>query len=360
MEYQQDNNNNIYDSAQSQPRPQTPEPFQSPISSITTPPPKRKWSVLKFIWGLFTFFSVLANVFFFLVLVGIIAYFVSGQSSVMNEEVIIESHAGQKIVVVNINGILYDQQAESVKQQLKQAKKDKSVKAVIVQINSPGGTISASDQINYEIRKFRNETHLPVIAFMQGTAASGGYYCAVACQEIIAEPTTITGSIGVISEYFVLQDLLEEKLGVLPVIIKSGQKKDWPSSFRKPTETELQYINDRLIAPAIDKFKNVVAEGRKHALTPEDVNNLADGSIYFAPEAKTVKLIDNIGYLDDAVKRVKSLADLKNARVVRYRKPFSLSDILSYRTEAQNLLKFDRDALHELTRPQFLYLWGNY
>ncbi|MHC4752830.1 MAG: S49 family peptidase, partial [Planctomycetota bacterium] len=215
-----------------------------------------------------------------------------------------------------------------------------------------------SDQIYKEIRKFRDEENKPVIAFMQGLAASGGYYTSVACEKIIAEPTTITGSIGVISWYLVVQELLEEKLGVQPVIITEGRKKDWLSSFKAPTEEQLQYLRDKMLTPAYERFVQVVAEGRKASLNPDEVRKLADGGIFGAPEALKEKLIDEIGYLDEAIELVKSLAGIDNAQVVEYRKPFSLSDFLSYRKS--NLLKLDRATLYELGTPQILYLWSAY
>jgi len=193
---------------------------------------------------------------------------------------------------------------------------------------------------------------------MQGVAASGGYYTSVACEKIIAEPTTITGSIGVISWYFVVQELLEEKLGVLPVVVKSGQKKDWPSSFRAPTPEEIRYMQDKLITPALERFVEVVAEGREASLTLDDVRRLADGGIFGAKEALEEKLIDEIGYLDDAIELAKTLAGIDKAQVVQYRRPFSLTSFLSYRKP--NLLKIDRTTLYELGTPQILYLWSAY
>jgi len=246
-----------------------------------------------------------------------------------------------------------------VYRQLKAARRDKHVKGVIIQVNSPGGTISGSDQIHKEILKYREEENKPVIAFMQGVAASGGYYTSVACEKIIAEPTTITGSIGVIGSYFVVQELLEDKLGVLPVVVKSGQKKDWPSSFRAPQPEEIQYMRDKLITPALERFVEVVAEGRKASLTLSEVRSLAeDAGIFGAKEALEEKLIDKIGYLDDAIELAKSLAGIDEAKVVQYRKPFSLTDFLSYRKS--NLLKIDRSTLDELGTPQILYLWRAY
>jgi protease IV len=352
MEYQQDGN--------------TGNSSQPAIVGLTESPgggnypanPPKKISAWKVIWMIFSVLSVMANVIFFFSLVGIIILLATGQTATFNEETLREGPVSEKIALVSLNGILYDEQADLIQEQLKSVKKDKSIKAVIIQINSPGGTISASDRIHNEISRFRDNTSMPVIAFMQGVAASGGYYSAVACEKIIAEPTTITGSIGVISEYFVFQELLEKKLGVLPVVIKSGQKKDWPSSFRQPDEEELKYIQDKLIAPALTRFINIVAEGRKDVLTLEDVTRLADGSIFEASEAAKEKLIDSVGYLDDAIELVKTMAGLKKARVVLYRRPFSFSDLLGVST--QSLFKLDKSTIYELSTPQRLYLWSAY
>jgi protease-4 len=301
----------------------------------------------------------MANIVLFLMLIGVVAVFATGQRSMLTEEVVREGPARNKIVMVNVQGIIHGELASDVYMQLKAARQDSRVKGVIVRVNSPGGTISASDHIYREIQKFRDEENMPVIAFMQGVAASGGYYASVACQEIMAEPTVITGSIGVISWYLVVQELLEDKLGIQPVTIKSGRKKDWPSSFRPPTEEELQYMQDKVITPALDRFVEVVAEGRKASLTSEEVRALAeDAGIYGAREAVKEKLIDKVGYLDEAIDLAKSLAGIGAARVVQYRKPFSFTDFLSYRKSS--LPKLDRTTLYELGTPQILYLWSAY
>ena len=320
--------------------------------------PRRKGAGWRIFWGIVLALSVMANIALFLMLIGVVAIFATGQRGILTEEVIREGPARNKIAMITVQGVIYDEVADDVYRQLKAARRDKHVKGVIVRVSSPGGTISASDQIYKEICKFREEEKKPVIAFMQGVAASGGYYTSVACEKIIAEPTTITGSIGVISWYLVVQELLEDKLGVLPVTIKSGEKKDWPSSFREPTEKEIQYMRDKVITPALERFVEVVAEGRKASLTVDDVRRLADGGIFGAQEAVKEKLIDEIGYLDEAIELAKSLAGIDKAQVVEYRKPFSLTDFLSYRK--QNLFKIDRATLFELGTPQILYLWSAY
>jgi protease-4 len=333
-----------------------------PISGINANPqpikPARKGTGWRIFWGIVLAFSFMANLVLFLMLIGVVALFTTGQRGMLTEEIIREGPARNKIAVITLQGIIQGQLAGEVYQQLKVAGRDRRVKGLIVRVNSPGGTISASDQIYKEIRKFRSKEKIPVVAFMQGVAASGGYYTSVACEKIIAEPTAITGSIGVISSFFVVQELLEEKLGVLPVTIKSGQKKDWPSSFREPAPEELQYMQEKLIKPAYERFVQIVAEGRKATLDSNDVRRLADGGIFGAQEAYDEKLIDDIGYLDEAIESVKSIAGIDTAQVVEYRKPFTFADFLSYRKP--NLLKLDRTTLYELTTPQVLYLWSAY
>lgn len=322
-----------------------------------TKPAKRGYG-WRIFWGIVLAFSFMANLVLFLMLIGVVALFTSGQRGMFAEEILREGPARNKIAVIDLQGIIHSQLAGDVYQQLKMASRDGRVKGLIVRVNSPGGTISASDQIHKEIKKFRSEEKIPVVAFMQGVAASGGYYTSVACEEIIAEPTAITGSIGVISSFFVVQELLEEKLGVLPVVLKSGRKKDWPSSFREPAPEELEYMQEKLITPAFERFVEIVADGRKETLDANGVKQLADGGIFGADEAHDKKLIDGIGYLDDAIESVKSLAGIETAQVVAYRKPFTFANFLSYRKP--NLLKLDRNMLYELSTPQLLYLWSAY
>jgi len=345
MDFEQ--NNNLAESQQPQP--------VEPIETVTETPKRRTgWRIF---WGIVLVLSVLANIALFLMLIGVVAIFAAGQKGIFTEEVIQAGPRATKIAVITVQGIINGELAQDIYSQLQTARKDGRVKGLIIRVNSPGGTISGSDEIYNEILKYRGEEEKPVVAFMQGVAASGGYYTSVACDTIVAEPTAITGSVGVIAGHFVLQELLEQKLGIKPAIIKSGEKKDWPSLFRPFTEEQRQYIQEKLITPAYNRFVQVVADGRE-SLTLDDVKRLADGSIYGAEEALAEKLIDKIGYLDEAIEQVKSLAGIEKAQVVEYRKPFSLSYLLSSRSK--NILKIDRTTLYELSTPQVLYLWSLY
>lgn len=337
--------------------------MDSTNNSYQSPPPppyygmqRSKGTGWKIFFGIILGMSVIANVILFLALiaVGSVMLAGAGRQVFYNEKLIQEGPASNKIVVINIEGIINNKLAELVEEQIKSAQKDKNIKALIFRTISPGGAVAASDRLYYRINKYRSETGNPAVAFMDTLAASGGYYTSAACDKIIAEPTVITGSIGVIMGHFVLQDLLEQKLGIKPLIVKSGTKKDWPTSFEPVTEEQIAYLNNKLIIPTYERFVSIVAESRKDALTIEQVRALADGSIYNAQEALDNKLIDKIGYLPDAIELAKSLANITKAKVVEYEKPFSLENLLGAETLFQ---QFSHNALYELTTPQLMYLW---
>jgi len=350
MDFEQ--NNNL--SGRSEPEPSGPTPpLPDQLRVPVTEQPRRRtgWRIF---WGIILVLSILANIVLFMILIGVVAVFAAGQKGIFTEEVIQVGPRATKIAVIKLEGIIDGEQAKDLYRQMKVARKDERVKGLIIRVNSPGGTISASDQIYNEILKYRQEEEKPVVAFMQGVAASGGYYTSVACEKIIAEPTAITGSVGVIAGHFVLQELLENKLGIQPVVFKSGEKKDWPSLFEAVTDEQRQYIEEKLIGPAYNRFVQVVADGRGE-LTLTDVERLADGSIYSVHEALDEKLIDEIGYLDEAIELVKSLAGVEEAQVVEYEKPFSLAGFLGARTS--NIPRINKSTLYELSSPQVLYLW---
>ena len=331
--------------------------FAQPLSGPPVAMPRRRTSGWRILWWFLFVFSIIGNIMMFLVLMGTVAFFAVGSPRGMfNEDVIQAGSRSSKIVVVSLQGIIDDRQARQVQEQLKMARADSTVKGLIIKTDSPGGTISASDQIHRAIKKFREDEQKPCIAFMQGVAASGGYYTSVACDKILAEPTIITGSIGVILSHFVFEDLLQNKLGVQPVVIKSGERKDWPSSYSKPSDEQLQYLENSVMTPAFERFLEVVTEGRKDTLTPEEVRDLADGSVFSAKEAHAKGLGDQIVYLDDAIGLVQSLAGVSGAQVVEYQQVLSLSSILGARTQAHR--KIDRNTLHELSALQVLYLWS--
>ena len=295
------------------------ETTYQPIPQHQSP---RKGSGWKIFFGIILTLSIIANIILILALMGTVLAFAAGKNDYFVEKVLEGGTAENKIAVIRIEGIIDNRLAEDIRKQIKTAKEDSAVKAVIFQTTTPGGAVGASDRIYDEICRFRIESGKPAVAFMQTIATSGGFYTSAGCDKIIAEPTAITGSIGVIMGHFVLQDLFEQKLGIKPVIIKSGPKKDWPTSFEPVTEEQTAYLNNKLIMPAYERFVNIVAKSRKDYLTVEQTMALADGSIYNATEALENKLIDEIGYMPEAIKLAKSLAGITDAKVVEYEKPF--------------------------------------
>ncbi len=238
---------------------------------------------------------------------------------------------GKRIAVVDITGVielssqsmaLIGPQPEGMlarlDSELKMVAKDKRVVAVIVRIDSPGGGVTASDMIYERIMRFRRETKLPVIALMMQIAASGGYYVALAADEIIAHPTTITGSIGVIMSGLNFTGLLE-RLGIEDQTIKAGAVKDIGSTTRKMTDEE-RVLLEEMVNAGRAIFIDRITASRK--LPRPDVEKIADGRILTAAGAKEAKLIDGIGYHSDAFAAVHKRTGLAetDTRVVIYRR----------------------------------------
>jgi protease-4 len=202
--------------------------------------------------------------------------------------------------------------------------------------------VSASDVIFHEIRAFKEEKGIPVVACLTSMATSGGYYVAQAADTVVAYPTCITGSIGVLALKLNLKGLLD-KVGVDPEMVKSGDWKDFWSPFR-PASPEEKQMMQAVIDNFYRSFVEVVAQGRK--LNPAQCRQVADGRIFTASQALDLGLVDRVGYLDDAIKLAQERAGLEEARVVRYNRPGS------YRPTIYSGLP-DLD----LAGPHFLYLW---
>lgn len=206
---------------------------------------------------------------------------------------------------------------------LDEAEKDPKVRAVVLEINSPGGAISSADLIYHRVKRLRKRGKT-VVAFLGGIAASGGYYVACPADEIVATRTTITGSIGVIMQIFRVDELMR-KVGVEVSTVKRGRLKDMGSPFRAPTEEE-RAVLEGIADEAYEQFVSVVAECR--GLPRERVLEIADGRVMMASRAVEAGLVDAIGYLEDAVRSAASKAGVPDATVVRYGRNPSLVDIL--------------------------------
>lgn len=237
---------------------------------------------------------------------------------------------------------------------LRLAEADDAVKALVLEVNSPGGGITASDVMWRALTEFK-KSGKPVVALLGDVAASGGYYVAAAADRILAHPTTLTGSIGVIIFQFNLEDLLA-KVGVKENSIKSGEHKDIFSPFREMTPGERADVQ-AIVDVMLGRFVEVIVSGR--GLEEEAVRRLADGSVFDARRAVEIGLVDSIGYLDDAVTAALELAGVAEARVVEYGSPPSLLQHLGLGAlaspgPAEALL----GELRLFSGPRLMYLWS--
>ena len=285
-------------------------------------------------------------------------------------EFTLEGKSAPKILVVPIRGIISDAPREGfvrtrpsivqeVVAQLRRAEEDEEIKAVILKIDSPGGSVTASDILYSEIAAFKKRTGVKVVVAMMGVAASGGYYIALPADYILAHPTTLTGSIGVIFARPKVTGLMQ-KIGVAVEVNKSGVDKDMGSPFRQTSAAEekiFQDLTDRLGV----RFVDLVARHRK--LEPEVVAQISTARVYLANEALELGLVDGIGYLDSAVGQAKKLAGLaEDAKVIVYRRTEYPDDNI-YNTSTRygdgkvSLISMELPGSLNQVQTGFFYLW---
>lgn len=245
-----------------------------------------------------------------------------------------------EILVVDVAGVIDDGTASTglfasgpsvlvnLKDRLNEAENDARIRAVIVRIDSPGGSVTASDLIHHELKQFkkrkeaRDRRPVPVIAMMQDLATSGGLYAAMAADEIYAQPTTLTGSVGVIALFPGLQGL-SDKIGLQMRVIKSGNNKDVGSPWRELSESDQKMLQD-MVNSLQERFVGIVMEARApKGLERARLDAVADGRVLTARDALDVGLIDNVGYVDDAIARARDLAGVSDAKVISYQYPWS-------------------------------------
>lgn len=269
-----------------------------------------------------------------------------------------------KLVVVSVEGIITSSRDFGVDrvslwtEKIKRARKDPSVKGMLLSIDSPGGGVTASDILYEKVRQFRSETGRPVVASLMNVAASGGYYVACAADKIVAHRTTITGSIGVMIPLYNASALLK-KIGISTETVSSGPFKDIASPWVEKDEEQRKKerkILQSLIDEMYETFVEAVAEGRDMEVAK--VRGLADGKIYTAEQALKHGLIDGIGYRDDALDVLKELAGIREAHVVKYERAVSLGEVVSLWLKGPRLevglAKELRPFL--LARPMFLWV----
>lgn len=254
---------------------------------------------------------------------------------------------GEKIAVIDVHGVISS--SANVIRQLKKFGDDSSIPALVIHIDSPGGGVAASQEIYEEIRKVR-EKGKTVVASMGSLGASGGYYIACAADTIVANPGTITGSIGVIFEVPIIEELLK-KMGIRFEVIKSGEMKDVGSFARSITPKEREYLQ-QVIDDTYDQFVDVVVKERE--LSQSQVYKLADGRVFTGRQAQKLKLIDELGDLEDAIEIAAKMAGIKGKpRTVKERvRRVTFWDVLS-----ESLNKVDELSKAENFTPKLQYLY---
>jgi protease-4 len=338
------------------PPPVIPTPHQAP-PPLTLPPPRPRSSV---IWKILT---VVFLALFVISLLYNLAGFSRGvfphpramtdRNQNLEEIMVSATNSDNKIALIEVDGIISSGEIDRsgvdmvqyIKDQLKMAERDTDVKAVILKVNSPGGEVLASDEINKALTKFQDQTHRPVVVSMGTLAASGGYYVSAPCRWIVANELTITGSIGVIMHGYNYRQLMD-KIGIHPMVFKSGRFKDMLSGERDdknltPEQQRTRDEEDQMVQSLIDetfnKFKEVVKTGRTRAAQEnegqgralvDDWQDFADGRVLSGKQALNFGFVDELGDFDTALKRAESLAKIPSASVVQYRMPVDLGSVL--------------------------------
>jgi protease-4 len=229
---------------------------------------------------------------------------------------------GPRVAIVELEGIILE--VDDIVRELKAHRDNPTVRAVVLRINSPGGVVAPTQELHDAVMRLR-QAGKPVVASLGSVAASGGYYVAVACDQIYANPGTLTGSIGVIMQLANLEQLLK-KVGVDYVVVKAGQFKDVGNVARAMTPDERR-VMQALLDDVHGQFISAVADGRK--LPREDVVRFADGRVFSGVQAKGLHMVDALGGLEDAVLAAAKLAGIPTPpSVIQPRRRFSIIDLL--------------------------------
>ena len=281
--------------------------------------------------------------------------------------------ARTKVLLIEVDGVITSEadrgllggrmgMVDRIDRELRQAEDDPHIKAVLLQINSPGGGITASDIIHHRLVEHTERTGTPVVALLGDVAASGGYYVAMAAEHVVAHPTTITGSIGVIMPLVSMERLLR-LVGIEPRPIKSADKKDIGAFYRGITDEE-RAILEEMVQEMYARFLSVAERGaarrQSRELTPERLRDLADGRVFTGESAAENHLVNQTGYFADALEAARVKADDPNAKLVRYvAKPRGLFDVLrgpAASKPGEITLRLDTPDWARASEP--MYLWS--
>ncbi len=330
------------------------EPQQPTRVILEQPPARGRWSTrlawivagLSLLWGLGS--------------AAAFSQYFQKDTRVIEKHHSLSHSASDKVAIVSVTGAIMGGDGFA-RAQLDHAADDPAVKAIVLRVDSPGGTVSGSDEIHHRLEELIADRKIPVVVSMGGLAASGGYYVAMANggreDVIFAEPATLTGSIGVIIPHFDISAALE-RIDVRDDSIASGPLKEMlsPTKNRPPELAEKERkILQSLVDGMFSRFKAIVKQGRPK-LDDDAIDEVATGQIFTAEQAREAGLVDRIGFLEDAVSRAVELAGLdeKTARVVRYVRPKGLLDEVLGGQSAGARLSLEH--LAELATPRAWYL----
>ena len=275
-----------------------------------------------------------------------------------------------KIAIIDVQGTMANERQGGLLQtghnpvstfieNLDKAAKDSDVKAVVLRVDSPGGTVVAAEIMYHSLKEFKRKTKKPVVVCVTGMAASGAYYLSCAADGIVAQQSSVVGNIGTIFQTFSIAGTMQ-KIGVQAVTIKSGQLKDIGSPLHNLTEPEREVL-EGIIKEMFAQFLNVVREGRK-GLTEQELQTLTDGRVFTGEQALKEDLIDKLGYLSDGIEWAKEMAGVKKAKVVIYHRPSiytpnAYSPVSAKAAGLESLINIELPDWLSTGKSQFLYLW---
>lgn len=343
----------------------TPPPMRPPQMPYTPPPPPPSSGSGGGIGR--TVFYVLSSVSvgFFLPICGCLFFCLVSFAglSALSATNLGDDESGPAVGVVELVGPIsagggFGASTESFQAQLDYMAENDDVEAVVIRANSPGGGVTASDEMWYAVEQFRQDTGKPVVVYMQGTCASGCLYVAAAADELFANRNSLVGSIGVISTFFNAEELFNE-IGVEPQVIATGDSKDFGSFYRELTPDEEEYWRGQ-IGIVLDNFIDVVATRDGSTLSVSQVTELANGRVWIASEALNLGLIDQIGYEDNAIDYAASLAGMNDYRVLEYPFNFNFAEFFTVATDLEELdgyfaLPTANDLINSMQQPPLQY-----
>jgi protease-4 len=340
-------------------------PMMMPPPMFMPPPPQRERSFARAIFMTLatTIFglSLAANVYLLL-----FSGLMSGAASA-RQSTIVEGDPTERVAIIPVNGIIAADASEQFARFMKTAEADKNVKGIVIEIDSPGGTVTASDEIHHRIMEFKKaRPGVPVVASMGSLAASGGYYIACAADYVFAQPSTMTGNIGVLFPRYNVSRLAD-KWGIEETTLAStgAPYKNAGSMFKPERPEDNAYFQD-IIDKSFAQFKAVVQAGRGPKLS-KSLDQIANGQIYLAPDALALGLVDKIGYIDDAYAHAGQ--GLKKMQVVRYHNPPTLLEALGSKSNVGPIgasasagsggvnVQIDPQKVQEMLTPRMMYLW---